>query len=88
MRLAGLTGGWQTATMPPRKDALLFSPILLPRLHGAVGVLDELLLFIAPLAVVIIILISASRRARRNAPPRKRAAQSRDETLPPSQHQP
>jgi hypothetical protein len=51
---------------------MLYSPIFNPLLHGAAGILDELLLFGAPLVVVIIILAIASRRARKNAQPRER----------------
>jgi cytochrome c-type biogenesis protein CcmH/NrfF len=51
---------------------MLYSPALTPLLHGAVGILDELLLFGAPIVVVIIILTIASQRARRNARPRER----------------
>jgi hypothetical protein len=47
---------------------MLFSPLL----HGATGILDELLLFGTPLIVVIIILIINSRRARQQHPPRER----------------
>ena len=47
---------------------MLFSPAL----HGAAGILDELLLFGAPLLVVLIILIINSRRARANNPTRER----------------
>ena len=52
---------------------MVYSPLLLPLLHGAAGVLDELLLFCLPLLVVIIILAIASRRARMTATPRERA---------------
>ncbi len=51
---------------------MLYSLIFTPQLHGAAGILDELLLFGAPLVVVIIILAIASRRARKNASPRQR----------------
>jgi hypothetical protein len=51
---------------------MLYSPALTPLLHGTVGILDELLLFGAPLIVVIIILTIASRRARKNASTRVR----------------
>jgi hypothetical protein len=40
--------------------------------HGAAGILDELLLFGAPLLVVLIILIINSRRARAQQSPRER----------------
>jgi hypothetical protein len=45
---------------------MLHSPTFIPLLHGQAGLLDELLLFGAPLVVVIIILAIASRRARKN----------------------
>ncbi len=51
---------------------MLALPIFAPLLHGATGILDELLLFGAPIVVVIVILAIASRRARKNAPPRER----------------
>jgi hypothetical protein len=60
---------------------MLDSPIFIPLLHGQAGILDELLLFGAPLVVVIVILAMASRRARKNAKPRERA--SRDNIQPP-----
>lgn len=44
----------------------------MPLLHGEVGILDELLLFGAPLLVIVIILIIARRRARKNVKPRER----------------
>ena len=47
---------------------MLYSPLF----HGASGILDELLLFIAPLIVVITILVINSRRARQQHPPRER----------------
>ena len=47
---------------------MLYSPLL----HGSVGILDELLLFGAPLVVAIIILVVASRRARAQSQPRER----------------
>jgi hypothetical protein len=53
---------------------MLDSPTFTPLWHGAAGILDELLLFGAPLVVMIIILVIASRRARKNAQPRERAA--------------
>jgi hypothetical protein len=69
MHKRGLTG-------PSRADILfgtmLYSHALIPYLHGAAGILDELLLFGAPLAVVIIILTIASRRARKKAPRQER----------------
>ncbi len=43
-----------------------------PPTHGAVGLLDELILFGAPLIVVIVILIINHRRARQLHPPRER----------------
>jgi hypothetical protein len=52
---------------------MLSAPVFLPLLHGEAGILDELLLFGAPLIVAIIILAMASRRARKNTP-RQRAA--------------
>jgi hypothetical protein len=52
---------------------MLYSPAFLPLLHGQAGILDELLLFGAPLVVVIVILVMARLRARRNATPRERA---------------
>jgi hypothetical protein len=51
---------------------MLYSPVFTPLYHGAAGILDELLLFGAPLVAVIIILAIASRRARKSAPPRER----------------
>ncbi len=57
---------------------MLFSPIFVPLYHGAVGILDEVLLFGAPLVVVIIILAIASRRARKNAPPSQRVRPAQD----------
>ncbi len=57
---------------------MLSSPIFVPLYHGAVGILDEVLLFGAPLVVVIIILAIASRRARKNAPPRQRVRPAQD----------
>ncbi len=59
---------------------MLHSPAFIPLLHGEVGILDELLLFGAPLVVVIIILAIASRRARKNAPPRERTRPSPETT--------
>ena len=47
---------------------MLYSPLT----HGAVGLLDELILFGAPLLVVLIILVINSRRARQQHPPRER----------------
>lgn len=47
----------------------------MPLLHGEAGLLDELLLFGAPLIVVIIILVMASRRSHKNAKPRERLPQ-------------
>ena len=52
---------------------MLYAPTFSPLFHGAAGLLDELLLFGAPLIVVIIILAIASRRARQNAQPRERS---------------
>jgi hypothetical protein len=62
---------------------MLYSPVFTPLLHGAVGILDELLLFGAPLVAVIIILTIASRRVRKNAPPRQRT-RSTAEAMPPA----
>ncbi len=80
------TGAQRRLTRSDRADilshAMLYSPALIPLLHGAAGILDELLLFGAPLVVVIIILTIASRRARKNAPPRQRPP--RDTTSGPS----
>ena len=59
---------------------MLYSPTFNPLLHGEIGILDELLLFGAPLVVVIIILTIASRRARKNAKPRERN-RSTDQTV-------
>jgi hypothetical protein len=56
---------------------MLNSPELIPAFHGAAGILDELLLFAAPLVVVFIILAIASRRARRNATARGNATHQR-----------
>ncbi len=47
---------------------MLYSPLLL----GSAGILDELLLFGAPLIVAIIILVIASHRARAQNQPRER----------------
>ncbi len=47
---------------------MLYSPLL----HGAAGILDEVLLFGAPLLAVLIILIINSRRARARQAPRER----------------
>jgi hypothetical protein len=44
---------------------MLYSPVSIPLLHGAAGILDELLLFGVPLAVALIILTIAVRRARK-----------------------
>jgi hypothetical protein len=60
---------------------MLDSPTFTPLFHGAAGILDELLLFGAPLIVVIIILAIASRRARKNAQPRERS--TREPPKPP-----
>jgi hypothetical protein len=49
-------------------DIMLYAPLF----HGAAGILDELLLFGAPLLVVLVILIINSRRARANNAPRER----------------
>ena len=43
---------------------MLYSPTFIPLFHGAAGIIDEVLLFGAPLVVVLIILVIASRRAR------------------------
>ena len=47
---------------------MLYAPLT----HGAVGLLDELILFGAPLLVVLIILVINRRRARQQHPPRER----------------
>jgi hypothetical protein len=60
---------------------MLNAPTLSPLFHGAAGILDELLLFGAPLIVVIIILAIASRRARQNAQSRERS--TREPPKPP-----
>jgi hypothetical protein len=52
---------------------MLYLFAFLPLVHGQAGILDELLLFGAPLVVVIIILVMARRRVRKNATPRERA---------------
>jgi hypothetical protein len=52
---------------------MLYSPTFSLLFHGAAGILDELLLFGAPLVVAIIILAIASRRARQRASSRERA---------------
>ncbi|HTP10972.1 MAG TPA: hypothetical protein VMP08_22110 [Anaerolineae bacterium] len=67
---------------------MLYSPIFVPLTHGAVGILDELLLFGAPLVVVIIILTIASRRARRNAPLHQRAPRATQSDSPKTPQQP
>jgi hypothetical protein len=61
------------------------SPIFIPLLHGASGILDELLLFSAPLVAVIVILVIASHRARKNASLRERPPHdaSSNSTRPP-----
>ncbi len=59
-----------------------YSPVLNPLLHGQAGILDELLLFGAPLVVVIIILVVATKRSRKN-PARQRSP--RDGTDQPTQ---
>ncbi len=64
---------------------MAYSPLLLPPLHGAAGVLDELLLFCLPLVVVTIILAIASRRARKNATPRERVRTPETEDPRPKQ---
>jgi len=63
---------------------MLHSPVFIPLLHGEVGILDELLLFGAPLVVVIIILAIASRRARKNALPRERTRSTSQTVQPPN----
>ena len=59
---------------------MLYSPTFIPLLHGEVGILDELLLFGAPLLVIVIILTIARRRARKKARPRERN-RSTDQTV-------
>jgi hypothetical protein len=61
---------------------MLYSPILSPLFHGAVGILDELLLFCLPLVVAVIILAIASRRARKNATPRERVRPTPEASSP------
>lgn len=61
---------------------MLYFPTFIPLLHGEVGILDELLLFGAPLVVVIIILAIASRRARKKAQPRERTRSSSQTAQP------
>ena len=63
---------------------MLASPIFAPLSHGATGILDELLLFGAPLVVVVIILVVASRRARKTAPQRERTRSPSQTVQPPS----
>jgi ABC-type cobalt transport system substrate-binding protein len=63
---------------------MLYSPVFTPLYHGAAGILDELLLFGAPLVAVIIILVIASRRARKNAPQRERTRDPQDQQPPTS----
>lgn len=53
---------------------MLYSPLF----HGAAGILDELLLFGAPVLVAIIILVIANRRARRRQTPRERTRPTRE----------
>lgn len=48
---------------------MLFSLSLQPLTHGALGILDEVLLYCLPLVVLVIILSIASRRARKQTPP-------------------
>ncbi len=61
---------------------MLFSPLY----HGSAGILDELLMFGAPLIVVLIILVINSRRARQQQPPRERertrSVESSNDTKP------
>ncbi len=61
---------------------MMYSPVFTPLTHGAAGVLDEVLLFGAPLVVVIVILAIASRRARKNSPPRERPPRDASSDLP------
>jgi hypothetical protein len=63
---------------------MLYSPVFTLLHHGAAGILDELLLFGAPLVAVIIILVIASRRARKTAPPRERTRDPQDHQPPTS----
>ncbi len=61
---------------------MLYSPSFSPLFHGAVGILDELLLFCLPLVVVVIILAIASHRARKNATPRERVRPTPEASSP------
>jgi hypothetical protein len=63
---------------------MLYSPVFAPLPHGEAGMLDELLLFGAPLVVIIIILAIASRRARKKALPRERTRSPAQTVQPPS----
>jgi len=54
---------------------MLYSPLI----HGSAGILDELLLFGAPLLVAIIILAIASRRARQKGTSRERTRPPQDD---------
>ena len=62
---------------------MLYSPVFIPLFHGEAGILDELLLFGAPLIVVIVILVIASRRARKSAPLRERTRSPSQAVEPP-----
>jgi hypothetical protein len=62
---------------------MLYSPVFTPLYHGAAGILDELLLFGAPLVAVIIILVIASQRARKNAPLKERTRSPSQSVQPP-----
>lgn len=59
---------------------MLTSPVFLPLLHGEAGLLDEVLLFGAPILVLIVILVIASRRSRHKPAARARA---RSDSAPP-----
>jgi hypothetical protein len=63
---------------------MLYSPIFIPLLHGQAGILDEVLLFGAPLLVVLIILAMASRRAKKNIRSRERTPQDSPDQPPSS----
>ncbi len=56
---------------------MLYSPLA----HGSAGILDELLLFGAPLIVALIILVIASRRARAQNQPRERVRPAQSDAI-------